>query len=578
MKNRITEKTILSLALNKMSVISYFGPLKTDYSKEFIIPLQASIIPNIFKKKRSLKTIKPLEYINNDTGKTRHYPPAAQEWFNSIYAYNKNLLKTLPALDKNLMFLLRSYFNMSISPKILNIKRRFNRFRRLSPRKIFVGKGDFKHTSSKVIITLYHYNTEKMFLINKIKKHFKLLYLARAPIMIASSWDRDGKKIISYNRPYTLEEFMETPTQSLIRTKRYPLRVLKKILTYREIYFSSITSSVKRITGYLRKVLKYYKYLTDIVSNKVINNNDKYLIFTSVIPNISFYKFPNFKDNIELAKWTYLKKLRRFFYLLRFNLVKSDPVFLSKLSSLVKNAYNKEVEFNVVDLNQHYLNSDIYTQIVALKLKNRKNSLYWVLRSSLTKVDLPNVSRRSEKYHDFNRNDLLENKVRNSYISSMFFEKSEQENIELSPKYINEGLSLQENKPHFLKSDSLNELLLDFYPSADNLEVDFKSSPRDPNTYVVPIDLEYYVLKTLKHLKLAGIRVEAKGRLTKRFTASRSVFKMKYKGGLKNVDSSFKGLPAVMLRGIFKSNVQYSLLHSKNRNGAYGVKGWIGNK
>jgi hypothetical protein len=77
---------------------------------------------------------------------------------------------------------------------------------------------------------------------------------------------------------------------------------------------------------------------------------------------------------------------------------------------------------------------------------------------------------------------------------------------------------------------------------------------------------------------LAGVRIEAKGRLTKRFTASRSVFKMRWKGGLKNVDSSFKGLSAVMLRGIFKSNVQYSLFNSKNRNGAFGVKGWVSNK
>jgi ribosomal protein S3 len=57
-------------------------------------------------------------------------------------------------------------------------------------------------------------------------------------------------------------------------------------------------------------------------------------------------------------------------------MVKSDPIFLRKLGYLVENAYNKKVEFNVVELNQHYLNSDIYTQIVALKLKNRKNSLY----------------------------------------------------------------------------------------------------------------------------------------------------------------------------------------------------------
>ena len=63
---------------------------------------------------------------------------------------------------------------------------------------------------------------------------------------------------------------------------------------------------------------------------------------------------------------------------------------------------------------------------------------------------------------------------------------------------------------------------------------------------------------------MAGVRVEAKGRLTRRFTASRSVFKVKWKGDLKNVDSSFKGLSAVMLRGNVKSNVQYTILNSKN--------------
>ena len=69
----------------------------------------------------------------------------------------------------------------------------------------------------------------------------------------------------------------------------------------------------------------------------------------------------------------------------------------------------------------------------------------------------------------------------------------------------------------------------------------------------------------LKHYKLGGVRLEAKGRLSRRFTASRSVFKLRWKGGLKNVDSSFKGLSAVMLRGNVKSNVQYSILNSKNR-------------
>jgi hypothetical protein len=77
---------------------------------------------------------------------------------------------------------------------------------------------------------------------------------------------------------------------------------------------------------------------------------------------------------------------------------------------------------------------------------------------------------------------------------------------------------------------------------------------------------------------MAGVRLEAKGRLTRRLTASRSVFKIKWKGSLKNIDSSYRGLSSVMLRGYIKSNVQYSIINSKTRNGAFGLKGWISGK
>jgi len=39
--------------------------------------------------------------------------------------------------------------------------------------------------------------------------------------------------------------------------------------------------------------------------------------------------------------------------------------------------------------------------------------------------------------------------------------------------------------------------------------------------------LSKFVLNMLKYKKMAGVRLEAKGRLTRRFTASRSVFKVK---------------------------------------------------
>jgi ribosomal protein S3 len=33
-----------------------------------------------------------------------------------------------------------------------------------------------------------------------------------------------------------------------------------------------------------------------------------------------------------------------------------------------------------------------------------------------------------------------------------------------------------------------------------------------------------------------------------------------------------------MLRGNIRSNIQYSIVNSKTRNGAFGIKGWISGK
>jgi hypothetical protein len=74
---------------------------------------------------------------------------------------------------------------------------------------------------------------------------------------------------------------------------------------------------------------------------------------------------------------------------------------------------------------------------------------------------------------------------------------------------------------------------------------------------------------------MGGIRLETKGRLTKRYRADRALFKVKWKGGLKNIDSSYKGLSSVLLRGNLRSNLQYTKLKSKTRIGSFGIKGWI---
>lgn len=83
------------------------------------------------------------------------------------------------------------------------------------------------------------------------------------------------------------------------------------------------------------------------------------------------------------------------------------------------------------------------------------------------------------------------------------------------------------------------------------------------------------VFDSISDKLLAGIRVEARGRLTRRFKAARSLYKLKWIGGLRNIHSSYKGFSAAMLRGHDLSNVEYTVLSSKRRIGAFGVKGWV---
>ena len=72
---------------------------------------------------------------------------------------------------------------------------------------------------------------------------------------------------------------------------------------------------------------------------------------------------------------------------------------------------------------------------------------------------------------------------------------------------------------------------------------------------------------------MTGFRFEAKGRLTKRHTASRSVSKNKYKGNLLNIESTFGGLSSVLLKGNLDSNLQYTKLNNKTNIGSFGIKG-----
>lgn len=483
--------------------------------------------PLLFNKKIKKGVVKPLKHIYSDTGITRHFTPAAQEWFNSVYSFNKNYIKTLPTADKNLMKLLKSYFNFQFKLKAYKIKRTATRYKRLSANKIFVGRGDLKHTNHQVIITFYVYNTERFFIFRNVKYLFKSLYYPRRLVKYINI-DRYGKRIISYNRPFSLREYLSLRAH------------------YKEWYFSYILHFVNKLNRYYSNINTWYETLTNLMEKNILSGEDK-KVFFKIYADLYTFNYPKYSFYINKSWWKYTKNFYKNRLLLNLNNTKFKPTFIEKLKGLISSIYNKGIRFNIVNLKKMHLNSDIFTQAVSLKLRNRENKLYRVLKSSLRKLKLRNVSRaRRIKKGIYYKN--IVNQIRNDNINSLF-----NNNVK----------------------DRLNSLLLEYFPYCDNLRLNMLKYRKAKHSNV---SLETYLFSILKHRQMAGIKVEAKGRLTRRFTASRSVFKMRWKGGLKNVDSSFKGLSAIMLRGHVKSNVQYSLLNSKNRNGAFGVKGWVSNK
>ncbi len=51
------------------------------------------------------------------------------------------------------------------------------------------------------------------------------------------------------------------------------------------------------------------------------------------------------------------------------------------------------------------------------------------------------------------------------------------------------------------------------------------------------------------------------------------MYKVSYVGNLLNLDSSYKGLSTILLKGNLDSNLQYTKLNSKTRIGSFGLKG-----
>ena len=405
-------------------------------------------------------------YTFNNTSSIKQYPSSTRYWDTSIFAYNNNALYLLPNISKLAIYFIRNYFylyNKKIEKKIRR-KKIYNRRRKLSISRIFISKGEFKHTNNKVIITLYIYNKQKNNYLQKLKKR----YINKLLINMLSLKKNNVVESLSFNK-------------NILSNKLVLLKKLKKI---------TINGTLGLIDANLFKprVARILKNLHD--NNKIT----KFKVISKYINK--FYKKFVKKSLRRLLIYIYYRRL------VYVNKSRFNYNYLQFIKNKLQVFFNKNIEFNFINLKYFYLNSNILSESILLKIRKNRRKLL---------LHLSNLERK----------------------------------IVIIKKRVILGKLIKKEELNTKKYYYNNKLL-------------YKN-----------------VIKNLKYKHISGFRLEAKGRLNKRYTASRSINKVKYNGNLLNIDSSYKRLSSVLLRNNLNTSLQYTKLKSKTRIGSFGLKGWV---
>ena len=417
----------------------------------------------------------------SESVQAKQYLAADKEWFNSVYAYNKNTLSLLPVADKIILKSIKSYFNL-YSRKLeskARIRSLYIRFRKLSINRILVSKAELKHSSDKVTITVYVYNNQRSIYLSKL-------------IDVSDA-------IINLNEEDYIIKNTSFSNKLLKQIKEKCLKVMKNIFEQKKSFAFALSKRKETLNE----------------NNKFISYERKYL------------KKLLFKC---LKKEMLLMHMRQIIY---FNKSKFEKTSFLPLINLIKNVYKKKVEFNLVNIKYLYLNSYIFLETLLTKIRKKKNTLDGVLMASLNMLELEPQDKLSTLYST-HKKVVINSKV--DYLESKTVKKNT-------------------NLKTVLKKSPVNAL----------------NGRKIHEEYITSNVLDY-----IKYKYVTGIKIEAAGRFSRRSGAAKSLSKFTNKGNIRNIDSSYKGFPSVLLRGYARSNVQYTRLNSILRNGSFGLKGWVG--
>ena len=324
----------------------------------------------------------------------KHFPSSVREWDNSIFVYNKNALPLIPSISKLALKLIKGYFslyNWKIEKK-LRTKIIRNKHRRLTSSKIYLSKGEFKHTNNKVIITLYTFNRQKNNYILKLKKRFIKKILIKKPL---KKFLRKSIKINNY-----LSFFYKTslfhnynyirPKKNLILNKTKPRSV--KIRIINKVRIRNMKFLMKKLKNIkIKSILALHKASKN--KHYIINVLDK-LYMMKKIKGVSRYNKRMLRYIKTFYTWRirkYLRKIIKYIYfkqLIYINKSKFNYTYLQYLKNYLQVLFNKNVEFNLINLKNFYLNSDILSESFLLKIKRKRGKLLNLITNLQNKIKI----------------------------------------------------------------------------------------------------------------------------------------------------------------------------------------------
>jgi len=297
---------------------------------------------------------------------------------------------------------------------------------------------------------------------------------------------------------------------------------LKRIWMLKKIVNKRTKDSLSKKTNiFSKKILSIKNNTMLLFTNKnlhslTINKPEKlYSIYNyynnEYLNNNIKYLYKGIKENItERIYIVYL--YQKYLSKLYINTFKFNIINISNVSKIISNIYNKKVIVNIINVKYLHMDNGLFIDAIVRKLRDRNKRVLKVLRKAITLSKIPSI------------HPLLLIKA-NEWI---------QETLELNYKNI-----MYKN----IISNCMQTIKKNIFQS-------------------------------IKNIHIIGIRLEGKGRLTRRLTASRSVFKVTYIGTMKNIFSSYQGKSAMLSKGFEKSNLDYLNVNSYNRNGSFGIKSY----